>query len=181
MLTFREWEVYWRDGRPVLRSPIMGTIWERPRLYADASPVEDRQSGVYSITHWAKSWLDVAPLEPICFNAVGAVDAFGAIVIHDDGVVRSEAVRILALRLVPYSGRSCRHDDVYIDVTYPAFGAEKLMHCPCGTSYASYRRKWLSDFRSLEELLLETYRVPRLPDGMGPWHRPIGARPAPKL
>lgn len=182
MITFREWEVTWdrKSGRPVLRSPIMGTVWAGAEIQSHASPTQDRHGGIYSLAPWARVWLDVAPTDPVSFEAVGAIDAHGPVLIHEDGIVRSGSARILALRLVRYSG--CRHRDVYLDVSSPMYRVGgKLIHCPCKSlaEWRDLKREWLSDTDSFERLLLETYSVPRLPDGVGPWWPPVGAGPAP--
>lgn len=99
----------------------------------------------------------------------GAVDAYGTVHIHEDGVVRSEHARVLALRLLP--PLKCEHDNAFIldDRAVCPVDDRRVIYCPCWHTPPTPKRHHKIALSELEKLLLEHYNVPRLPEGTGPW------------
>lgn len=154
MLAFRWWRLQWQDGRPLLESLYLPQSWHTPWVEAEEAPTPEDEAGVYALAPWARARaVDLAPLA----LAEGAVDLSGAVVVHEDGVVRGQRARILALRL--------RRPDARAHLFVAGTGA--LMYCTC-------RRQHVPGvdaltFDHVERLLLDRYGVPRLPEGGAPW------------
>ena len=94
---YRAWRLHWEAGEPVLQSCSRGDLWREAEFTADAKPTETNQSGIYTkrtlqqIEQMNYSW---AGSECV----VGKVALMGKVQPHDNGVLRAEKVRILALR-----------------------------------------------------------------------------------
>jgi hypothetical protein len=154
---------------------------------------------------------------PIRLFAVGAVDVSGKVIEHEDGVVRAESMKLLALRLVDmvrgtvylppadrtmspkqvYTyGAPCGHDAYHVISNFPSYswggGGQGAAlpewvwvfrrECGAKNGMGDYGCKGWERVRAqtskieltiptreLEQLLLQRYEVPRLPEDSGPW------------
>lgn len=223
---FREWRVFWslEEKSPVLVSVFMPFVWEHASATADRLPEKEwggsLQLGMLHGLH-ALDPLSL-PDDPMRFPsflthprnergpklvAQGAVlgsrpdKPTGRIVYHEDGIVRCEHMRVLALRVGWVPGpQPCEHKDIVmaaptntrIEDKYVAFGP-----CVCHQSLETvYVAAYLSGVldvapellfkdknnaplarftpAQLEDLLCQRYEVPHLPLGVGPWEPPWG-------
>lgn len=114
---FREWRVRWDpEEGPLLQSTMSANLWLESELVADQEPEDSIESkrlgggpnalhGVHACLPWCDSLFLTKPSlswTSIRLFAIGAVDLQGKVVEHDDGVVRAERVRILAIRLIDF-------------------------------------------------------------------------------
>jgi hypothetical protein len=126
MLAYREWRVFLHrdDLRPILVSTNIATAWVEPEIAADQLPedtVEIGQlgqlHGIHAVTEdhprgrgsrFLRTLEDSSPsMLTTGIYAVGAVELFGRVVEHEDGVLRAERARVLAARLYLRAGVLC--------------------------------------------------------------------------
>lgn len=189
---FREWRLFYdvAEGHPVLYSTFMNVAWETGTLKADQLPERVSDASKLGQLHGVHSIVEHPPKTghrfltsptaagPTIFVR-GAVDPSGRVVEHDDGVLRSEFCRVLAVRLTMIFHRplSCRHEELL--VTNIEMGSGHFVIGPCLCSLDTmlmpapqvYTRFTMS---GLEDELRAWYEVPQLPDGAGPWRKPWG-------
>lgn len=204
-MAWREWRIQWSEGdqAPVLYSTFMKFRWSTDRVAAGRVP-ELPQEGTFGTLHGIHALLEgtanrqflTRPTQsgPKLF-VVGAVDASGVIREHEDGVIRAEFARILALRLIdiPYAIAPCRHQDGLVVINRELLSGDyDLARCQCfATAVTDAISEYIGQvvlepvvvFRSLsasevEDMLLRWYEVPRLSEGIGPWEPPWGGRRA---
>jgi len=127
MLAYREWRVFLHrdDLRPILVSTNIATAWVEPEIAADQTPedtVEIGQlgqlHGIHAVTEdhprgHGSRFLRTLYASPsmllAAVYAVGAVELFGRVVEHEDGVLRAERARVLAARLYLRADVLCSH------------------------------------------------------------------------
>lgn len=178
----------------------MKFAWEADVVQADRLP-DDAQPGTAHGIHSVKQWNRSAFLHkpgqsgPLVF-VQGAVDAYGYLKHHTDGVVRSEHVRVLALRVidVPYPTAPCTHTRLQLVNRFIEEGRLEVGHCACSTpklTDAGFMGFMIADEEGsaplvsygeltptqLEERLCKYYEVEHLPLGVGPWLEPWGMGP----
>jgi hypothetical protein len=202
-LTYREWRVYWdvKAEHPVLYSTFVNYAWESDVATADKLPNEfkggESPQGIHSVKSWDRSQFLNKPGQagPKVF-VQGAVDAYGYVKHHTDGVVRSEHVRILAVRVVniPYPVASCEHQEkLQLVNRFIEEGRLQIGHCSCFMGKPE-RAKLMRDMPlpidlvplvsygeltpdELEDRICSYYEVAHLPLGVGPWLSPWGDGP----
>lgn len=210
-IAFREWRVRWDQvgNAPILQSTFMPVLWTTSSQTADELPEGDTSSGVLGTLHgihaalpWTTSpflsrrgWPNSSA--GVRLIAVGAVDTFGRIVEHDDGVLRAEHVKILALRLVEltFLPFACEHQNYWVasrrglrDEPFWVLRREHViarveysrpMKHACATWVAppGYEQQFVLSLEDVEARLLQWYEVPRLGADEGPWLPPLGAGP----
>lgn len=209
--------IFWdmNSKAPVLYSTFIRCPWLTARITADEMPETKIETeggytygklhGIHSMLPWAQneSFLSKPPpdiLGPKVF-VIGAVDVEDRVVEHEDGVVRSESARILALRVVdvPYPFPPCEHQGAGLIVTNRMMTQEErftedyrhciIQRCSCftvtnglqGNVFGSvdYYEEPLIIYETftavmLQTLLIRWYEVPELPEGVGPWREPWG-------
>jgi len=181
----------------------MSTFWDGPDLGADVLPEDDTRFGSMSKLHGVHSVVSDYPRDrrPATFlktlrtsggwpwvmlMAVGALDLSGKVVEHEDGVLRAERVRIMALRLDEriWIEPSCGHRDygVYSGIREDCWVLRRQcggrVRCRQDNPVDDYMlfgpivaMEFLVTLAELERQLLERYEVPRLPEDRGPWAR----------
>lgn len=210
-IAYREWRISWdsKTSEVVLYSTYKDFAWESGSETSDQLPEKlDKDHrlgalhGLHAVLDWDQSKFLRKPSShgPIVF-AQGAVDIHGRVRDHEDGVIRAEHMRILALRVVeiPYTSPTCLHQDNVYAVNKTIEGDRlAICHCSCfyrqlgGSGFPGGHGSFdpsvspLITYRSfsldeLETLLIERYEVPRLPLGVGPWEPPWGRGSVPEV
>jgi hypothetical protein len=198
--------------RPILQSTFRTTFWPEAELAADTIPEDDVDMNHLSELHGIHAVVADYPLgkyQPLYLKTlrsmlawpfamlavIGAVDLSGKVVEHEDGVMRAERARILALRVDERVWRRavCGHEQYYVfsglrDDSWclrnPCVGVGKCQADIQNQGVAFWywaspeaELKFKIDLSDLERQLLERYEVPRLPEDRGPWvgRPPMGA------
>lgn len=204
-IAYREWRVRIvpETRLPILQSVFMSTFWDGSDLTADMLPEDDTGLGNMSKLHGIHAVVSDYPTQYkpptflkslrttggwpwVMLMAIGALDVSGKVVEHEDGVLRAERVRILALRLDEriWIEPSCGHKD------YAAYSGIRddcwVLRRQCGGQIRCRKDNPVDEYMvfgpavtfefettvvELERQLLERYEVPRLPDDKGPWIR----------
>lgn len=195
-IAYREWRVFIEPetNEVVLYSTFMFCPWEEGELVADQIPESKIDSetgrvigkmGALHGVHAAKSSVGESDMVtdftkgfPMV-RAIGAVDVYGLVVEHEDDILRAEAARVMAIRLIQVPGDIALSMDESLKDDKGRFQVKPFV--------------WNGDFEyvipavlmsgdtpltldQLEKRLLTKYQVPRLEPGLGPWYEPIGER-----
>ncbi|MDO8435841.1 MAG: hypothetical protein Q7S82_00440 [bacterium] len=211
ILAWRSWRVRWSTEKKgfVLRSVYIDFSWFEANVTADQEPEQifdahhyGRLHGLHAILAGAKNryFLPAQLSSSSCcvsnsdfpssrLIVLGAIEPYGRIVGHEDGVIRSEKMRILALRVEEF-GRipDCKHSYYILRDFFPEVQKISALTIPCNLcadSYCSFLatsriRKTSDNIFTKEEIerqLLLFYEVPRLPVDVGPWKSPWGGGP----
>lgn len=193
MLAHREWRVRIEREtlRPILQSMSQGTLWPDGALTADRVPqmgeLLGSAHGVHAVLPEGSTTyltrLDRDRGRPLLL-AVGRVDAWGQIVGHDDGVIRAEHMRVLALRLVLLpAAEACPCGRLVVVQAHHQSSTLLQLRTPCEPGHCGTRllggygvepvRIAETTLAAVESSLLQRYEIERLPDGEGPWYTPL--------
>jgi hypothetical protein len=201
-LTWREWRIFWdvKDEHPVLYSTFVNFAWASDIATAHALPNDfkggEKPQGIHSVKSWDRSaFLHKPGIDGPKVFVQGVVDAYGYVKHHTDGVVRSEHVRILAVRVVdiPYPISPCEHQaKLQLVNRFIEEGRLEIGHCSCFLTKPE-RAKLVPlslpidtvplvsygelTVRELEERICKYYEIEHLPMGRGPWLEPWGSGP----
>ena len=197
MEAYREWRllVDLQTHQSYLQSSYMSTIWTEAGLTADKVPEAGNVGSVHGV-HATTPTFRGNYLTSVrttysgnVIRAIGAVDLWGVVQEHTDGVYRAEHCRILALRAVYFpEAYACPCGRLLI-VTQPASGG-----CPEGYGRLMVACRHTSEsgvfcgeappllgtcavigettLNAVRLALRAYYEVPELPSGVGPWYLP---------
>lgn len=178
--------------RPILQSVYMSQLWQEATLTADIVPTDMAggagSHGIHAVLpEYASSYLlNLSPsahwngVTEKTIRALGAVDCYGTIQVHEDKVVRAEHTRILALNVVVTPGFSCcscgaltvvddRSSDTY-KLRY-ACSEDGCSERPLRPAYKPVARTSVNEIAGR---LRGYYEVGPLPPAEGPWYRRRG-------
>lgn len=191
MEAYREWRVRCeRDTvRPILQSMSYNHLWPDGELTADRVPVLGETLGNAHGVHAALAdstssyltKLTTRRSQPLLL-AIGRVEAWGTIVGHEDGVIRAEHMRVLALRLLLLPpAEACACGRLVVVDGHPLEPPVYRLRTPCEPGRCGTRRLgyWSASTRiaettlvAVESSLVQRYEIERLPEHVGPWQWP---------
>lgn len=203
MLAYREWRVLWEETtyQPILYSTVQSMPWKESVVTADKVPGNDekiynahgihgnlpgRVNNFVSVMHKPLPadiyyYIDKRPI----FRAIGACDFFGVVQVHEDGVIRAEHCRILAVELivaareVDGSGENCPCGKLFLVFDDRAGGKNRAMKLKYRIACVNDHEDWIADhgievvaetsIQRVSQSLRQRYEVYRLPQLEGPW------------
>ncbi len=189
MEAYREWRVRLEQDtlRPILQSMSYHHLWPEGSLTADRVPVMGEELGSARGVHAALADSRTRLLtnlhaqrgQPLLL-AIGRVDAWGAIVGHEDGCIRAEHMRVLALRvMLLVAPQPCACGRLAVVEGYGAGLGILRLRTPCEVDRCGTRRLGYygqqaaiaeTTLAAVESSLIQRYEIERLPDGVGPWY-----------
>ena len=199
-ICYREFRVLWdeREEAPVLYSMWINFPWTSGTVKADQLPERELQPlgqlhGIHGVLPSARNQVMLTSPQATGPKVLahGAVDTSGRIVEHDDGVVRAEHARILALRLIVVPGSyDCGHGLVVGSANLVPGRHYVVGVCTCwikgeesafmygveASAISESLVRGVCAVRDFEDLLLAWYEVPPLPMGVGRWRSPWGGK-----
>lgn len=187
---------------PMLYSTYVNFPWDCAEVSANMPPEHELDEsgklrghlgslhGIHAVlTEHDSTWITDWKQAGVMIRAFGAVDVFGTVVEHKDGVVRAEGAKILALRVYssdPDLGIAWNRAESAQSSWHTEFPGREGDYQVCvdkphftGNGYVFEEveaQPVPMNVDELEALLLRKYDVPLMDLGRGPWYEPVGTR-----